>query len=129
MPNGDSQRALRIMQLNGTGDATVVRAAPQNFIRPIYNIEQRHIAPAAAMALESDGINPMDYIRIPERLRGTYKSKTFGANITHPAAPVQQENITVLPEDDSEPIAATDYEPVKLESVDRTYIDSVEISE
>lgn len=129
LPNGDSQRALRIMQLNGTGDATVVRNAPQNFIRPIYNIEQRHIAPANAMKLESDGINPMDYIRIPERLRGTYKSKTFGANITHPAAPVQQENITVLPEDDSDPIAATDYEPVKLDSVARTYIDSVEISE
>ena len=81
------------------------------------------------MKLESDGINPMDYIRIPERLRGTYKSKTFGANITHPAAPVQQENITVLPEDDSDPIAATDYEPVKLESVSRSFIDEYEVYE
>ncbi len=129
-PNGDSQRALRILELDASGTPRTVRAAPQNFMTPIYNIEQRHIIPASEMALETDGINPMNYIRIPERLNGKYKSKTFGANMTRTTTvtpPV--ENITVLPEDDSDPIENPDFQPTALESIDRTYIDSVEIEE
>lgn len=129
-PNGDSQRALRILELDASGTPRTVRAAPQNFMTPIYNIEQRHIIPASEMALETDGINPMNYIRIPERLNGKYKSKTFGANMTHTAAVIPPvENITVLPEDDSDPIENPDFQPSSLESVNRTYIDSVEIEE
>lgn len=129
-PNGDSQRALRILELDASGTPRTVRATPQNFMTPIYNIEQRHIIPASEMALETDGINPMNYIRIPERLNGKYKSKTFGANMTRTTTvtpPV--ENITVLPEDDSDPIENPDFQPTALESIDRTYIDSVEIEE
>ncbi len=129
-PNGDSQRALRILELDASGTPRIVRAAPQNFMTPIYNIEQRHIIPASEMALETDGINPMNYIRIPERLNGKYKSKTFGANMTHTTAVIPPvENITVLPEDDSDPIENPDFQPSSLESVNRTYIDSVEIEE
>ena len=129
-PNGDSQRALRILELDASGTPRIVRAAPQNFITPIYNIEQRHIIPASEMELETDGINPMNYIRIPERLNRKYKSKTFGANMTHTAAVIPPvENITVLPEDDSDPIENPDFQPSSLESVNRTYIDSVEIEE
>mgnify|MGYP004515604699 CR=1 FL=1 len=127
-PNGDSERALRILQIDASGTPRVVRAAPQNFITPIYNIQQRHITAAAPMELQTRGINPMDYIRIPQRLQDTYKSKTFGANMPVTAVPVV-ENITTVVADTDAPVAATDYAPVKLESVDRTYIDSVEISE
>lgn len=129
-PNGDSQRALRILELDASGTPRTVRAAPQNFITPIYNIEQRHIGPAREMEFETDGINPMNYIRIPERLGGKYKSKTFGANMTQPASADQPiENITILPEDDSDPIENPDFQPSNLESVNRTHIDSVEITE
>ncbi len=129
-PAGMSERALRIVRLSGDGTVRTVRNAPENFITPIYNIEQRHITPATPMELESPGINPLSYIDIPERFRGKYKSKTYGAHMTtqKPATPAQPV-VTILPEDDRDPIATPDFTPVKLESVGRTYIDSIEIYE
>ena len=128
-PTGENERALRIVQLSGDGTISTVREADKTFITPIYSIEQHNINPANDMALETAGINPNDYINIPERLRSKYKSKTYGANITQtPVLPVQ-ENIVILPEDDSDAIVSEDFKPVSLESVNRTYIDSVEIEE
>ena len=128
-PTGENERALRIVQLSGDGTISTVREADKTFITPIYSIEQHNINPANDMALETAGVNPNDYINIPERLRGKYKSKTYGANITQtPVLPVQ-ENIVILPEDDSDAIVSEDFKPVSLESVNRTYIDSVEIEE
>lgn len=128
-PSGASQRALRIMEISG-GTARQVKAAPDNFLKPVYNIDQRTLSPARAMNMETPGINPLTYIQIPDRLRGKYKAKTYGANMTQ-AAPVQEQNIvTILPEDDSEDIVANpEFTPQPLESVNRTYIDSVEITE
>lgn len=99
---------------------------------PIYNLEQRKIKPASDMALETPGINPNEYIVIPQRLESKYKSKTYGAHITNAAltTPQQTESIVILPEDDSDAvITSPDFQPVALESVNRTYIDSVEIEE
>lgn len=129
-PAGESERALRIVQITGGGMTETVREAPQNFMTPVYNIEQHNIKPANSMKLETSGINPTDYINIPERLRSQYRSKTYGANITHElqTTPVQ-ENIVILPEDDSDAFISPDFQPVSLESVNRTYIDSVEIEE
>lgn len=129
-PTGDSERALRIVELNGTGTPHDVKAAPTNFITPIYNIEQRHITPAREMPMRTPGINPMNYIQIPERFRGKYTAKTYGANMTTPtpAMPIA-DAITILPEDDSDVIISPDFQPVSLESVNRTYIESVEIEE
>ena len=129
-PAGESERALRIVQITGGGITETVREAPQNFMSPVYNIEQHNIKPANSMKLETSGINPMDYINIPERLRSQYRSKTYGANITHEVqtTPVH-ENIVILPEDDSDAFISPDFQPVSLESVNRTYIDSVEIEE
>ncbi len=45
-----------------------------------------------------------------------------------PATPVA-DAITILPEDDSDAIISPDFQPVSLESVNRTYIESVEIEE
>lgn len=130
-PAGMNERALRIVQLNGTSAPQTVRDAPKNFMTPLYNIEQRHITPARAMELETPGVNPMNYIQIPDRLRDKYKSKTYGANMTHTAPAAQQtaDAITILPEDDSDVIVSPDFQPVSLETVNRTYIDSVEIEE
>lgn len=129
-PSGASQRALRIVQLNGTATPREIKPAAANFMTPIYNIEQRHITPAREMALETRGINPNDYINIPQRLRDKYRSKTYGAHMTTTAntnnrAPV----VTILPEDDSDAIETPDFTPITLESVNKTYIDSVEIEE
>ncbi len=128
-PAGMSERALRIVSLSGDGTVQTVRNAPENFLAPIYNIEQRHISPAKPMELESPGINPTSYIQIPERFRSKYKSKSYGAHITTTPAPPSADAITILPEDDRDPIVSPDFTPVKLESVGRTYIDSVEIYE
>lgn len=129
-PSGESERALRIVQLDGTGTPRTIKNAPANFMTPIYNIEQRHITPARAMPLETPGVNPMKYIKIPERLRGQYKSKTLGANMTNSGATPRQENIVIVAsDDDSTAIENPDYKPVTLEQVNRTYIDEIEIEE
>lgn len=129
-PTGASQRALRIVALDGSGTAREVKPAATNFMLPLYNIEQRHVNPASAMSLQTPGVNPMNYIQIPERLRGKYSSKTYGANMTeNQSVRPQAEVITVLPEDDSDIIESVDFQPVNLESVNRTYIDSIEIEE
>lgn len=129
-PTGDNERALRIVKLNGSGILTPVRAAPTSFIAPLYNIEQRHISPANEMTLRSPGINPNSYLNIPERFRSKYRSKTYGANMTN--APVVQQSaevITIMPEDDRDIITTSDYTPVELENVSRSFIDSIEIEE
>ena len=81
------------------------------------------------MPLETPGINPLNYIQIPDRLRSKYKAKTYGANATQPETEAQQNVMTILPEDDSDVITNPDFQPVSLETVGRTYIDSVEINE
>lgn len=131
-PTGENERALQIVQLTGDGTTKIVRNAAQNFLTPIYNLEQNKIRPADAMDLETPGVNPDDYINIPTRLREKYESETYGTHIT--AQPVifphDVETITILPEDDRDVvITSPDFQPVNLESINRTYIDSVEIEE
>lgn len=128
-PSGESERALRIVELDGSSTPRVIKDAPTNFITPIYNIEQRNITPARAMALETPGVNPMNYIKIPDRLRSQYKSTIFGANMTNAASAPRQENIVIMTSDDNTVIENPDYKPVSLETVNRTYIDEVEIEE
>ena len=131
-PTGENERALQIVQLTGDGTTKIVRNAAQNFLTPIYNLEQNKIRPADAMDLETPGVNPNDYINIPTRLREKYESETYGTHITtQPViSPHDVETITILPEDDRDVvITSPDFQPVNLESINRTYIDSVEIEE
>lgn len=129
-PNGASQRALRIMEATGNGTPIQVKAAPENFFKPIYNVDQITLSPAREMAMETPGINPLTYIQIPDRLTSKYRSKSYGANVTQPQTAAQQNIVTILPEDDSdEVITNPDFKPAPLESVNRTYIDSIEIYE
>ena len=81
------------------------------------------------MELQTPGINPNKYIQIPERFSEKYKSKTYGTNITQPVTVQHSDTITVLPEDDRDPIAVSEFTPVKLETVNRSYIDEIEIEE
>ncbi len=131
LPSGTNERALRVMELDGSGTPREIRPAQENFMTPLYTMQSNRTSPARAMDLDTRGVNPLDYINIPERLRGQYKSKTFGANMTYTASvPVQSTPITVVtPTEDATVIVAPNFTPVSLESVAREYIDSVEIIE
>ena len=128
-PTGDSERALRIMQLNGDGEVKLVKSAPTDFMTPLYNVEQRHISPIGEMSLQTRGVNPLNYITLPERVRGKYHAKTYGANMTAQTNAQLVDVVTVLPEDDRDPVVNENYKPVKLAPVVRTYIDGIEIEE
>jgi len=130
-PNGSNERALRIVRLNGDGTTTIASSGATSFSDSMYTYHSTVVSPAESMPLKTDGINPTKYINIPERLRKKYRSKTFGANQT--PTPVTQETlpqVTVLQNNsDDFSIKSETYEPVTLENVTRTYIDSVEVSE
>lgn len=132
-PSGSNERALQILRINGDGTTTTVKKAATNFTVPIYTTATNYISPAEPMALAGSGVNPLNYITIPERLRGKYRSKTYGANhsiATNANTDSAFSSVTVLPANDNEfSITAENYNPVPLENVSRTYIDSVEISE
>lgn len=129
-PSGVSERALNIVRLNGKGETEVVKQAPNSFLIPVYNIEQTKISPAKEMELESPGINPLTYIRIPERFTTKYYSRSYGANMSYPEATTEYESkIITIPEDKSESLILKDFQPVLLEQVNRTYLDGIEIEE
>lgn len=128
-PGGENERALQIMQTIGNGMTNIVRNPAENFLTPIYNLEQSKIKPADEMELETPGVDPDDYISIPVRLVDKYESKTYGAHITAPT-PHEFETITILPEDDRDiVITSPDFQPVSLEPISRTYIDEIELEE
>jgi hypothetical protein len=81
------------------------------------------------MKLQTSGIDPDNHTQIPDRLRSKYRSKTIGANISVAPTVQRSQIIAFLPEDDSEPIKSENYTPVKLESINRSYIDEYEIEE
>ncbi|MDR0727072.1 MAG: penicillin-binding protein activator [Rickettsiales bacterium] len=127
---GESERALQIVEMNGSGTAGLARAAQRDFLTPVYNVSLRQISTAQEMELTGPGVNPMNYIRIPERLRGKYKSKTYGANTrVNVPVPSAAEEVVILPEDDSDVITDPNFQPVPIGTVDRQLIDDVEIYE
>ena len=128
-PTGESERALRIIELNGTDTPRIVKESATDFMTPLYNIEQRHISPLPETELQTRGVNPMDYIRIPERFRDKYRSKTYGANMIEKSNAQIMDVVSVVPEDTREAVVAQDYKPVKLSPVKQTLIDSIEVEE
>jgi hypothetical protein len=129
-PTGESERALNIVELNGSGVARISRAAPANFLMPVYDVHPGQISNASEMELTGPGVNPMNYIRIPDRLRGKYSAKTYGAN-TRIATPIvtSGDEVVILPEDDSDTITDPDFQPTSIGTVDRKLIDSVDVYE
>lgn len=129
-PSGVSERAMQVVRLNGSDTPEVIKESTTNFLVPVYNLEQNQVSPARAMELESPGINPMNFIRIPERYTSKYMSRSYGVHITK-SEPVVSEPVPVItvPADETTAIISPEFKPVSLESVTRTYIDSVEIEE
>lgn len=129
-PNGSNERALQIARLNGDNTVTVIKKPAETFIESMYSLNSNNITPAESMSLNTPGVNPNKYLDLPERLRKKYRSKTYGANYTPAITTPELPAVTVLPEDDSDvSVTAENYEPVKLESVSRNYIESTEIIE
>lgn len=130
-PDGSNERALRIVRLNGDGTTTTVRAEPAAFTVPIYKSHEQYMSAIESAPLNSDGINPGDYIKIPERFKDKYRTKTYGVN--HSENSKNKEPVfhtsTILPQNDTDSITSADYQPVPLDNISRTYIDSVEVSE
>ena len=130
-PTGDNERGLRIMELNGTGIPHQVRPAATSFTTPLYNIEQRHIKPATAMKMETTGIDPDDYITLPERFISKYDSDSIGTNITVESETTGTIPVISIPAEPTEDtvIKSKDWQPVTLDTVNRTYIEEYEVIE
>lgn len=129
-PSGVSERTLNIVRLNGSGEPELIKEAPKSFLIPVYNIEQTRISPAKEMELESPGINPLSFIRIPERFTSKYYTRSYGANMSYIEPTIEHEiEIITIPQDTSDAIISPEFQPITLESINRTYIDSVEIEE
>lgn len=132
-PSGESERALRIMELNGSGTVNLFAEAPENFLNPLYNIRTTNLRNVSERELSTRGVNPGDYIDIPNELRrkSAYKTKTIGANYTadlkdseESYAPVQ-----IYESDKKETISNPEFETAKPETISRSYIDMVEVEE
>lgn len=131
-PSGESERTLRIMELKGNGETVLYKDAPANFITQIYSINTTDSKTVPEQELKTRGINPGDYITIPENLRrkSQYRTKRIGANYESD----EEEEMTDAPieiyaSDETETVANEEFESVKLEKVSRKYIDSVEVEE
>ena len=128
-PNGSSERALQIMELNSTNTPTVLQKPASDFITPIYNIIPHDVKTLGNIELESDGIDPDDYIYLPEHLKNKYNSKIIGANEGKTKNIQRSQIVAFLPEDDGETIKSENYKPIKHESISRTLIDEYEVEE
>ena len=126
-PNGENERALGVMQLNGIRFPSVKKPAPQNFIKPIYQTTKYDMGRPAAKKLSSDGYNPMNYIKLPEQFLDKYESKTFGAYHDEDERYVPEESVTVLPEDGGESVTDAGFQPSKLDAEDKKLIDEVKM--
>ncbi len=129
-PNGTNERSLRIVRLNGDGTLTNVKEPASAFTIPLYKTTRNYVYSADAKSLDARGVNPMDYINIPERFRSKYRSKTYGVTKVEDQNNETFSRTTILPSNNDDfSITAENYNPIPLESVSRSYIDSVEVSE
>lgn len=126
-PTGNNERALRILQLNASGTPTEVRTAAQTFITPLYNINPDDIKPIQSSEIKTIGIDPDDYIKIPERFRSKYNSAPIGTN-TRIAPDIERSKlVAILPDAEQQTIKSENFTPIKTEQIKRTFIDEYEI--
>ncbi len=127
-PNGESERALQINRLNSDGAITVVGPA-QNFIHPLYQTPRASKSKPNERSCDFEGVRATDYINIPARLRTKYTSKLYGSWTKLDQTNTISDPVTVLPEDDSEPVYTDpDFQPTNLDEVDKHMIDEVSVT-
>lgn len=129
-PDGQSERTLRVMALNGSGTPVEMKPAPNNFLVPLYSIDQNKSYPVYEKEISEYGVNPGDYITIPEELsqKPKYKTKTIWYDSTPETKQHEQKSVQII-SGEKETISDPDFKSAKKESVSRKYIDSVEITE
>jgi hypothetical protein len=123
-PNGENERALHVMQLNGVKLPMIKARAPRDFTKQIYQTERFDLGRPDRVSLTSDGYNPVDYIHLPEQFRDKYKSKTFGRIEDNREQTVDGTRIV---DDDGEVVTDADFRPKKLGTVDKKLINEVKM--
>ena len=124
-PNGDNERAMPIMQLNGVTTPRIIKPAPATFMSPIYQTGAPDLSRPSERQISNDGYNPLDFITLPERISGNYRPRTI-ENVRHVAAgeaPVSGEHIEV--EVDDEVIIDDDFSSPTSGTITRTEINEV----
>jgi len=132
-PSGESERALRIMELNGSGTPVMITEAPKNFMSPLYNVHTTKVRNVSEHDLYTRGVNPGDYIDIPYELRrkSEYRTNTIGANYSEYSEPEKKpyQHVQIIDSESQETVSNPEFETAKPETVSRSYIDMVEIEE
>jgi outer membrane PBP1 activator LpoA protein len=128
-PNGENERALLIMQLNGVRMPMIRKIAEQNFIKPIYQTTQFDLSKPFERNIASDGYNPLDYIKLPEYLADQYQSKKFGITYDDSIDRMSPdaEHVEVVSEDKTSAVIDADFKPAKLDPVDKKLIEEVRL--
>lgn len=133
-PSGESERALRIMESNGTGSVVTIADAPTNFLTPLYNVRVTKMREVAEHDLYTRGVNPGDYIDIPYELRrkSEYRTNTIGATYSGEEEKPQKKpypHVQIMDSEQQETVSNPEFENAKPETVSRSYIDVVEVEE
>ena len=133
LPSGESERALCIKELNGTKTPKTIKTSAKNFITPLYNVDTDNLKSVSPQELSTHGINPGDFIELPEQFakKTEYKTKRIGS--TYPfeeeEEAIDPEAIQVFENTETETVSNPEFQPVKIETVSRKNIDEVEIEE
>ena len=126
-PNGENERSLVIMQLNGVTQPRVIKPAPATFMTKIYQTGAPDLSRPSERQISNEGYNPMDFITLPERLRGTFRAERIG-NVRHAGQgdiPLSGEHIEVMADD--EVIVTEDFSPATGTTITRTEINEVQM--
>ena len=125
-PYGQNERAMQIVKINGTGKTSIVRNAKKSFVKPVYLTNDISLDTPPAKTIKFEPINPLDYLELPERLRGTTPSWSSSTGTdSGTLSPV-----TFVPNTENEvTITAENYQPLSHEPISRTYIESTEVTE
>ena len=129
-PDGTIQRPLEMRRLGGGGEPTLTRAAADNFIVPVYLDNVPYNVASRSIPLSGAGVNPDDFINIPERFQRKYKSKAYGASSVLPVTTTitfeTNNEVFEVPQDEPEMPDATaaPTEINKPEQIERKLIDS-----
>jgi hypothetical protein len=128
-PNGENERALSIMQLNGVSLPAVKKRAETNFIKPIYQTSDYDLGKPSRRKISSDGYDPMGHMRLPEGVASKYRSKTYGASRDDAAPEEASAPVEVYPDEESVTVTDPSFQPANLDSVDKQLIDEVKMRE
>ena len=127
-PNGENERALQIMQLNGIRLPMIKKRASDNFVKPIYQTSDYDLSSPGNKKLTSDGYNPIDFVILPANLIEKYKTENYGVIYDDSVEYIvpNAEHVEVVPED-IETIKDSEFEPIEQSVVDKKMIDEVEM--